>query len=227
MHVRADYHNLAWQLAEEHAWQPSPMAGVERILLDRRGGELAVATSIVRYAPGAHFSAHGHDLGEEFIVLEGEFADEAGRYPAGTYVRNPPGSGHTPFSDPGCVLFVKLRQFDPQDRLQSVTTIDPALPQQGQRVQPLHTFGTEEVCVIAAAEGERVALPGHYELRELLVLAGQVTWQTDATRTLNPWSWVRMPPGHPLRVVAQAPSLLFAKTRPLTAIQASPLEPGQ
>lgn len=52
-------------------WVASPLAGVERQMLDRIGEELARATSIVRYAPGSHFSAHGHPGGEEFLVLDG------------------------------------------------------------------------------------------------------------------------------------------------------------
>jgi anti-sigma factor ChrR (cupin superfamily) len=96
-------------------WITSPEPGVERRPLDRVGGEVARATSLVRYAPGSSFSAHEHGGGEEFLVLEGVFDDEHGRYPAGTYVRNPPGSRHRPFTDDGCVLFVKLRQFAPDD----------------------------------------------------------------------------------------------------------------
>ena len=98
------------------AWIPSPAPGVERKPLDRDGGEVARATSIVRFAPGSRFATHPHDRGEEFLVLDGVFADEHGRYPAGTYVRNPPGSAHAPFSAEGCTIFVKLRQMSAADR---------------------------------------------------------------------------------------------------------------
>lgn len=98
------------------AWQASPMAGVERRMLDRVGDEVARATSIVRYAPGSHFSPHIHEGGEEFIVLEGVFQDEHGDYPAGYYIRNPPTTRHTPSSQQGCTIFVKLWQFDLDDR---------------------------------------------------------------------------------------------------------------
>ena len=66
------------------AWSPSPMAGVERRMLDRQGAEVARATSIVRYAPGSSFERHCHGGGEEILVLEGTFSDELGDYPAGT-----------------------------------------------------------------------------------------------------------------------------------------------
>ncbi len=93
------------------------MQGVERRRLDRvLSNDIDRVTTIVRYAPNSHFSAHSHGGGEEFIVLEGTFQDEYGDWPAGSYVRNPPGSRHTPGSDSGCIIFVKLQQFDPADR---------------------------------------------------------------------------------------------------------------
>jgi len=116
--IRADFGQAVWLNPEDGAWASSPEGGVSRLMLDRVGDEVAVATSLVRYAPGSRFPAHDHALGEEFLVLEGVFADEHGRYPAGTYVRNPPGTRHAPFSDPGCLIWVKLRQFDlPDQRL--------------------------------------------------------------------------------------------------------------
>jgi len=42
-------------------------------MLDRVGDEVAVATSLVRYDAGSTFPDHVHELGEEYIVLEGEF----------------------------------------------------------------------------------------------------------------------------------------------------------
>src|SRR5689334_19491242 len=89
-------------------WTPSPMPGVARRMLDRLGDEVARATSIVRYAPGSSFSPHVHGGGEEFLVLDGVFSDEHGDCPAGTYVRNPPTSAHTPGTAAGCTIFVKL-----------------------------------------------------------------------------------------------------------------------
>jgi ChrR Cupin-like domain len=92
-------------------WTASPIAGVERRMLERDGDEVARATSLVRYAPGSSFHAHTHGGGEEFLVLDGVFSDEMGDYPAGFYVRNAPGSRHSPSSAPGAVIFVKLRQM--------------------------------------------------------------------------------------------------------------------
>ena len=116
MELNADFSQRVAVHAAKLPWTPSPMAGVHRRMLDRIGDEVARATSIVRYAPHSHFSPHTHGGGEEFLVLDGVFQDEHGDYPAGSYVRNPPTTRHTPGSEPGCVIFVKLWQFDPADR---------------------------------------------------------------------------------------------------------------
>jgi anti-sigma factor ChrR (cupin superfamily) len=97
------------------AWVDSPASGVSRRMLERNGGEVARATSIVRYAPGSSFASHSHGGGEEILVLEGTLHDEHGVYGPGTYIKNPVGSSHAPSSPEGCTLFVKLRHLDARD----------------------------------------------------------------------------------------------------------------
>ena len=118
MQLNADFTKRVAVHAAQMPWKPSPMPGVDRRMLDRMGDEVARATSIVRYAPGSAFSPHVHTGGEEFLVLDGVFQDEHGDFPTGTYVRYPPQTSHTPASEPGCTIFVKLWQFDPADRNQ-------------------------------------------------------------------------------------------------------------
>ena len=101
-------------------WIPSPAPGVDRKMLFRIGEEKARATSIVRYAAGSAFPPHTHTGGEEFVVLDGIFQDEHGDYPAGSYIRNPPGTSHMPASAGGCSIFVRLWQFRAEDRDQTV-----------------------------------------------------------------------------------------------------------
>ena len=214
MQLRCNLDEYTSVAAEEQTFVPSPMPGVERVLLDRDGEEVAVATSIVRYASGSHFSAHEHALGEEFIVLDGTFSDEHGDNPAGTYVRNPPGTSHTPYSDEGCTIFVKLRQFALTDLHQFSVSLNLEPPSSGVQIETLHSHEGEIVMLIRAAAGERIALPAAYQAREGLVLSGSVAWQTNRTQTLNPRSWLRVPPGCPFRLQALAPSVVFTKTRP-------------
>lgn len=90
MELNADFSQNVIVRPEENEWTPSPMPGVERMMLDRIGDEVARATSIVRCAPDSAFSSHTHGGGEELIVLDGVFSDEHGDFPAGSYIRNPP-----------------------------------------------------------------------------------------------------------------------------------------
>ena len=98
------------------SWEPSPSGSVWRKPLYRFGGELGPVTSLVRYALGGAFREHTHPEGEEILVLDGVFSDEHGDYPAGTFLMNPHGSRHSPRSDGGCTLFVRLRQYPGEDR---------------------------------------------------------------------------------------------------------------
>jgi quercetin dioxygenase-like cupin family protein len=213
MHVRADLTEAALLTPESWEWVDSPQAGVRRVMLDRVGDEVAVATSLVRYAPESRFPRHDHARGEEFIVLEGEFADEHGRYPPGTYVRNPPGTHHAPFSDPGCLIWVKLRQFHADDLEQMVLELDAEIPAAGQRTRVLHEFADEQVAEITAAGGESVRLPAAERTQEVLVLEGLVN---SNGQSLGPMSWLRLPAGESASLEAEAPSRLFWKLRPET-----------
>ena len=200
MELNADFSQRVVVHAARLAWIPSPMAGVDRRMLDRIGDEVARATSIVRYAPQSHFSAHTHGGGEEFIVLEGVFQDEHGYFPAGSYIRNPPTSHHTPGSAPGCVIFVKLWQFDPEDRAQvrldtGPMPYAPALGRPGVEVMPLFRDSHEDVRLERWAPGAAIALdvPGG---AELLVLDGGFD---DGGDHFEPQSWLRLPPGSALQ----------------------------
>lgn len=172
-------------------------------MLDRIGDEVARATSLVRYAPASHFSRHVHGGGEEFLVLEGVFQDEHGDFPAGSYIRNPPGSAHTPRSEPGCVIFVKLWQFDPDDRAQTMIHTDrlPALPdaaRPGLSVQPLFRDKREDVRLETWAPGAR-HMAKTAGGAELFLLSGQLTEGEDV---LGPHSWLRVPDGGALDLTA-------------------------
>jgi len=194
MELNADFSQRAAVHAAQLPWIPSPMAGVERRMLDRIGEEVARATSIVRYAPHSHFSPHTHGGGEEFLVLDGVFQDEHGDYPAGSYVRNPPTTRHTPGSEPGCVIFVKLWQFDPADRTEvrietGKTAFAPAAGRPGVEVMPLFQDQREEVRLERWAPEARIelALP---QGAEFLVLSGSFD---EHSETFAEQSWLRLP----------------------------------
>jgi len=109
--LNADFTRPAAMDTAAMDWQASPSPTVWRKRLDLVDGEFSRVTSVVRYDAASAFHAHGHPQGEEILVLHGVFSDEHGDYPAGTFLLNPQGFRHAPFSKDGCIIFVKLCQF--------------------------------------------------------------------------------------------------------------------
>ena len=200
MEIHSDFSKRVVVHASELEWQPSPMKGVDRRMLDRIGGEVARATSIVRYAPGSKFSAHTHTGGEEFIVLDGVFQDEHGDFPAGTYVRNPPTTSHTPGSEPGCTIFVKLWQFDAADRNQFRKNMadELATPKDGVASAILHKDERETVTYAHLEPGARFSSSEEGGI-ELLVIDGEIAIGNDK---LTKDGWLRLPEGETLEMSA-------------------------
>lgn len=190
--------------AAELEWVPSPAAGVDRRMLYRVGGEVARATSIVRYAPNSSFPPHTHNGGEEILVLEGTFQDEHGDYPAGSYFRNPPGTSHTPASKEGCTIFVKLWQFREGDTAQIVrlNNSDTKLFNDGYENVRLETWQAGETIELANPRG-----------LELLVFAGSLTLNGEA---LSQHSWARFPANHALTIqIGAQGATVWLKDAPL------------
>ncbi len=157
-------------------WHDSPMPGVQRRMLERDGGEQARATSIVRYAPGSRFSPHTHERGEELFVLDGVLEDEFGHYGPGSYIKNPPGSAHTPASVTGCLLWVKLRHLAPDDSERVVVNTQAAAWQPGLvpglAVMSLSSHATQHTALVRWAPGTRFRRHQHWGGEEIYVLSG-------------------------------------------------------
>lgn len=173
-------------------WVASPAREVDRRMLYRVGGEVARATSIVRYAAGSVFPSHTHTGGEEILVLDGIFEDEHGRFPAGSYFRNPPGTSHAPASVDGCIIFVKLWQFREGDEAQILRR-----PGEGESLVSgetgaatiLFDDGHEQVYLQRWGSNASIKLPNSRGL-ELLVLEGELSVGTERLRSQ---SWMRLP----------------------------------
>ncbi len=196
MELHSEFEKQAIVHAAKRPWVPSPAAGVNRRMLDRIGDEVARATTIVRFDAGSVFDPHTHGGGEEFLVLEGVFQDEHGDYPAGTYIRNPPTSRHTPRSDDGCTILVKLWQFDPEDRtfvVQDGRHIEafPDPVREGVEVRPLFKDQCETVRLENWQSGHPVSI-GHPDGAEYFVVRGSFDYEGE---TFNTHSWLRLPPG--------------------------------
>ena len=205
MELNADFTKRAVMHGAAMPWQASPIPGVERKMLDRIGDEVARATTIVRYAPNSQFSSHTHGGGEEFLVLAGVFQDEQGDYPPGTYIRNPPTSRHMPGSVSGCIILVKLCQFDPDDRTQ--VTLNTAnqpyiadVTQLGVSILPLFTDERETVQLERWAANASIDLFAPDGL-EIFVIQGGFR---ESGEVFQPYSWLRLPPDS--RLLAQSGS---------------------
>jgi anti-sigma factor ChrR (cupin superfamily) len=194
MHIHADLTQRVVIHQHELSWTPSPVPGVERRMLDRVGDEVARATSIVRYLPGSQFTQHQHELGEEIVVLEGQFSDESGDYDAGTYIKNPPGSSHAPFTKTGCLLLVKLRHMHPDDSQSQIintrtATWYPGLVP-GLSVLPLSEFQTTHTALVRWAPNTYFNAHRHYGGEEIFVVEGVFE---DEHGRYPAGSWIRSP----------------------------------
>ena len=191
--LNMDFDRVALSLAQDQEWVQSPSDGVSRVHLEREAEESGHTTSFVRFAPGSYFPPHIHPLGEEIYVIDGVFSDEHGDYPAGTYLRNPPGSAHTPFTEQGCTLFVKLDQFKPGDSGRVVLrpedqSWDPGLG--NLRVCPLHSYEGENTALVYWPKNEVFQKHTHYGGEEIVILKGRFI---DEHGEYPEGSWIRSP----------------------------------
>ena len=180
-------------------WTPSPSRTVFRKRVHLVGApESGQVTSVVRYEPGSTFHAHSHPDGEEIFVLDGVFSDEHGDWPAGTYLLNPEGFRHSPFSREGCELFVKLRQFPGRGRehvaLRTETLAWQPAARAGVAVRPLYAqAGFADTMRLERwspdAELGSVVYPNG---AELFVLEGSFR---DPEGELARGAWLRLPRG--------------------------------
>jgi len=178
---------------DEQLWINSPADGVSRFPLEREAEESGHTTSFVKFEPDSFFPAHKHPQGEEIYVLDGVFSDENGDYPAGTYIRNPPGSGHTPFTKQGCTLFVKLDQFQRDDIEHIVIRPEDIAWQAGfgnLKVTSLHSFKNESTALVWWPENEVFQLHSHFGGEEIVVIKGMFI---DEHGEYPSRSWIRSP----------------------------------
>ena len=230
MLINADFTRRALLASENYQWVSSPQNGVERVMLDRVGAEKARATSIVRYAPDSYFPHHLHPGGEEILVLSGTFSADNIDYPAGWYLRNPPNSGHQPYSKEGAVIFVKLWQMPAEEaRYVAIDTNDAANWQkQGNRdVCHLFSDASEQVSLKRLNANEALFTGTVRGGAEILVLDGELIDDDiiDNARTYTRGSWIRLPVGALPKIKAGAQGVtVYLKTGHLSHIIGADVE---
>jgi anti-sigma factor ChrR (cupin superfamily) len=178
------------------SWIPSPAGAVLRKRMHLVGPpESGQVTSVVQYQPGSRFHSHEHPEGEEILVIDGVFSDEHGDWPAGTYLLNPEGFRHAPYSRAGCTLFVKLRQFPGRDRQHIVvdTVNSPWEITGGRELKRLYSQpGYEDSMRLERWPSGSIIDEREFPRgAELFVLRG--TFE-DENGTYDAHTWLRLPP---------------------------------
>lgn len=179
-------------------WQASPSGTVFRKRVHLVGpAESGQVTSVVRYQPEASFPAHDHPGGEEILVLQGVFSDEHGDWPAGTYLLNPEGFRHAPFSRGGCEIFVKLRQYAGAREHHAIDTNAATWrpgPQPGIDIQPLYRESGFPDAMSLERWSPGTSLPATARPGgvEIFVLEGGFE---DKDGHYGPGAWLRLPDG--------------------------------
>jgi len=209
--------DLAVRVAVDTAameWTPSPSRTVFRKRVHLVGPvESGQVTSVVRYEPRSTFHVHEHPDGEEILVLDGVFSDEHGDWPAGTYLLNPEGFRHAPFSRDGCVLFVKLRQFPGRTR-EHVVLRTESMPWEpvhaGVAVRRLYAqAGFADTMRLERWEpGAQLGRVDYPSGAELFVLDGSFR---DASGAFERGAWLRLPPGTSYSPVTAVGCVLYIK----------------
>lgn len=215
--LNMDLSKPACVLASQQHWLESPADGVSRMPLEKEAEESGHTTSLVRFAPGSSFPPHVHPLGEEIFVLDGVFSDENGDYPAGTYIRNPPKTKHSPFTLAGCTLFVKLDQFHPEDTQAVVIRSEDRQWQQGHgnlQVTPLHQFETQHTALVHWPAHEKFIQHQHWGGEEIVVIEGEFC---DEHGRYGARSWIRSPHLSQHTPYVEMETLILVKTGHLPA----------
>ncbi len=216
--LNADFSRPAAMDTAKMDWQASPSPTVWRKRLDLVDGEFSRVTSVVRYDPDSAFHPHDHPQGEEILVLEGTFSDEHGDYPAGTFLLNPQGFRHAPFSKDGCIIFVKLCQFPGEGRAHVVVDSKAAEWQAaapGVECLPLYEDAAypEDIMLLRLSAG--AVLPSNFvdaaaasQGLEVFVLSGLLT---DGEARYGAGAWLREPRRMDRHFTAQSETKIYLK----------------
>ncbi|MBO6555983.1 MAG: cupin domain-containing protein [Pseudomonadales bacterium] len=196
--MNGDMGKSVFMLNEKLDWVSSPASLVSRKRFHLVGEpESGQVTSHVRYHPGARFPEHEHPEGEEILVLSGVFSDQAGDWPAGTYLLNPEGFAHAPFSEEGCELFVKLRQYSGSEHHAIDTAEIPIQDLGGYHVRSLFHNDLEQVSLVEVVceyqDGNATGMEG-------FLLQGQVAVNGQ---TLGRHDWFRIAAREPVHITGQ------------------------
>lgn len=177
-----DTSNLDWIQFPNEGYQVIPLEG---------NRETEHLTSIITYNPGSINQNFNQTSGKEFFVLTGTYINESGENPAGTYLRNSPGTPYQAHKQTGCTLFVKINQFKSGDNQKVIIKTNEQQWLQGHgnlQVIPLHLFQTEGTALVKWPSKEKFVRHSHYGGEEILVLSGKFI---DEHGSYPKLTWIR------------------------------------
>ena len=209
----------------EMEWTASPSGTVWRKRIHLVGPpESGQVTSVVRYESQSSFPSHDHPDGEEILVLDGVFSDEHGDWPVGTYLLNPQGFRHAPFSKPGCLLLVKLRQYPGRDRSHVIINTDDlgwqpsAVPGVTRKLLYQQAGFSDEMCLERWEPTANPEAITYEQGVELFVIDGEFV---DDQAEYRKGSWLRLPPGSGHQPRSKQGCTLYVKTGGLAYLKST------
>lgn len=192
--LNIDFERVVVVNTEELPWLPMTGEGVTQRLLEKIGTDICRTTTIIRCLAGSPIPAHALDQGEEIIVLEGEYTDELGVYPAGSYIKNSKGAQRTSITKIGCVLFVKQGHLQQDDTERVVVDVANSDWRQGLvaglSVMPLSEFKGEHNALVRWQPGTVFTAHRHWGGEEIYVIEGVFE---DEFGRYPKGTWVRNP----------------------------------
>ncbi len=193
--VHDDFNKRIVVKPNDYSWTSLSIPGIQHMTLDRIGGKLNCATTLVRYTQDSGIPENIHYGDLEFFVLDGTLTDEHGEYSSGAYVRNPKGTCSPPsIAAKGSTLFMKSHPFPKNDKQHTVIDTEKATWRpgvvEGLQVMPLHEYEGEHVALVRWAPHTQFNLHSHRGGEEILVLEGVFYDEYDCYPT---GTWIRSP----------------------------------
>jgi hypothetical protein len=195
-------------------WQMSSINGNNKKYFERFERTKYYITVLIQFPAGRTFRKFGHEGGMELLVLSGVFSDSDGDYGAGSYVRNPAGTYHQPFTSNGCTVLLKLGRFQPMDRKRVVIdTMNSAhrwLPVADPGVSrlALHHFSEEDIYLYRIRSECWITFKHENHGLELFICNGSISVKGDL---YVPGDWLRYPVGSKVKVSAVGDVCLYVK----------------
>ncbi len=201
-------------------WYSKDKASIVKKRLEYISANKPRLTTLVQYPAGLTFKKCSHDRGEEFLVLSGDFSNDANEYSIGSYVRNPPGMKCIASTEHGCTLLFKTGQFHKMDKTRlaanayEYNNLWVSAGEPGVSRVELHQFLDESINLYKIRPQCWITFEQRLHNIEVLVCTGSVI---VAGTEYAAGTWFRYPPNSRIKIVSVSDACLFVKKRKYTS----------